>query len=272
MKTIYAISLLILLNNLNAFSQPNAEFTTNRTNICSGTSVNFFNSSTGANAYEWFIEGMHYSFSFDTSAILYEGCYDLKEIKLVARDTLSGLSDTVTKTVEVFDTCFFHWTGTFLNCPGDTITLGINSEEIATHFIIPVPVNVIAGCLTCPSITFSFMYPGQMMADRISTYAGGCTETTTYEYFCTVSDINEINKKVLDIFPNPVSDILTLSTNLELPAELKILDYSGRVLHIQKIYNESTLVDLSYFSLGAYVIQTTSNDGLLVNRKLIKSK
>ncbi len=251
------------------YAQVNASFTVDRYNICSGTSILMTNTSTGANRYEWKIDGLHYSYARDTSAVLTEDCYDLKEIKLFSEDSLSGIFDSASIVVEVFDTRYFHWTGTFFNCPGDTISLAVNPEEISTLFSIQASVNVLAGCLTCPSIQFILTQAGTIV-DRTSTYAGGCSEVTSYEYFCTSTSIDEKQKNAILFSPNPVRDHLTVANAKSLAIEITIYDLGGKQLFTKNICDRVSYIDLSILSAGVYIIRSKDSQGYGRMQKIIK--
>lgn len=257
------------MNCTRLFAQVNAAFSTDRYNICSGNTVQLTNLSSGANSFEWFIEGVHYSNAIDTTATLYEGCYDLKEIKLIAWDSISGIIDSAIIVVEIFDTCFFHWTGTFLQCPDDTIYLDVNPEEISTEFSIQPAVNIIAGCFTCPSIQFILLQSGTTV-DRTSTYDGGCSEITSYEYFCQINDVSTIEKDNIFIYPNPFVDFIKVSANSSAAFELFIMDFHGRILQQRQMLNESTSLDLSQLESGTYFIRLNSDKNNQLFRKIIK--
>lgn len=265
----HVIFLLLTFSCIDGFSQVIASFTVDRYNVCSGTSVQLNNTSTGANKFEWLIEGTHYSHARDTNVVLQEACYDLQEIKLIVEDTLSGILDSSSIVVEVFDTCFFHWTGTFLNCPGDTISLAINPEETSTLFNIQPSVNILAGCFTCPSIQFILTQPGTI-ADRTSTYVGGCSEITSYEYFCTINSISETEDRKIKLSPNPVIDRLQVNNTAASAAEIKILNVKGQQVFESKIKAGKTIFDLSQLPEGIYFMHTCYHDGISVQNKLIK--
>jgi len=266
--TLFLISLLC---STFAASQPIASFEVDRYNICSGQTVHFNNTSTSSNTYEWLIEGTHYSFSRDTLAVLYEGCYDLKEIKLIVGDTITGLFDSATIVVEVFDTCFFHWTGTFINCPNDTIFLAANAEAIATEFFISDPVTILSGCLVCPSIEFILQNSGTYV-DRTTTYLGGCLDVTSYEYICFSTEINETIIVSVEIFPNPVTDHILVSTDAQAPARLEVLNITGQLVLDQNLYDKKTLINFSAFPSGIYLCKFYLNNETLVTRKIIKAQ
>ncbi len=272
MKRLFTPNLVFLLLTFSlpdCYSQVIAGFTVDKYNVCSGTSILLNNTSTGANRFEWQIEGIHYSYARDTSAVLQEDCYDLQEIKLIAEDTVSGFLDSVSIIVEVFDTCFFHWTGTFINCPGDTISLATNPEEISTLFTIQPSVNILNGCITCPSIQFVLTQAGTMV-DRTSTYSGGCSEITTYEYFCIINAISETADRKINFSPNPLTDRLRVDNPYTSPAELKIYNLKGQQVFLFKIPEGKTLLDLSLLPAGMYFAATRFQDGRISQNKLIK--
>jgi hypothetical protein len=259
----------MLTNIKSGSTQPIASFTVDKYNVCSGSVLNLFNTSTGSNAYEWFIEGSHYSNSRDTSAILIEGCYDLKEIKLIATDTSTGISDSATQVVEVFDTCFFHLTGTFINCPGDTIRLAVNTEETQTQFYISDPVTILTGCQTCPSIEF-ILLTGGTYVDRTSTYDGGCSEVTSYEYVCWTTGIELPKLDEISVFPNPTTGILQVNILNYSGSKLSIADMLGNLRHEQSIKSEKVTLDLSVFPAGIYVIRIFSGSEVRLMKKVLK--
>jgi hypothetical protein len=254
---------------LNVNGQPVSSFTVDRFNICSGTTVSLNNTSTAANTYEWLIEGIHYSYSRDTIAKLLESCYDIQEIKLRAGDTLTGLYDSSTILVEVFDTCFFHWTSDNIRCPGDTIELGIFNEEIATQFTINTSYTLLNGCLTCPSIKLILTQPGTLI-DRKGTYLGGCTEITSYHYLCTTDIDDDLENAHVALYPNPVSDKFNVESK-NLINSVSIYNQLGEILLSKKINGLIAEVGISSFSDGFYFLQIQLPNGNLINRKFLKS-
>lgn len=224
-----------------------------------------------ANKYVWMIEGTVYSNARDTLANLSDSCYDRKEISLIAIDTVSGMSDTARAYTEIIGACYFHWTGSFLSCPGDTISLGIFPEEIATRFTLSAPVTVLAGCDTCPFIEFVQLSPN-LVVDRRSTYYGDCSETTTYEYFCQVSPVETIENISVEIFPNPVRDKLSVRIREPLPESLNLFDLNGRCLFTKKITTTVHQLEMQDYPDGVYILRIKYPDGTFEAQKLVLSK
>jgi hypothetical protein len=246
-----------------------------RYNVCSGTSLILTNTSTGADAFEWKIEGSHYSYSQDTVVTLIEPCYDLKEIKLYAMNTVSGLSDSNSTVVEVFDTCYFHWTVDYTWCIGDTVSISVNPEEIATQFVITPPQTLLSGCLTCPSLEF-IVVDSTTAIDRTSTYLGGCTEVTSYHSAgCNPIISVGINEETLienvKIFPNPANQIISIEAEISIE-KILIHNALGQISFKSNDMNDiKTEIDISHFSIGLYYISVGLKDGKTVNQKIIKN-
>lgn len=243
-------------------AQPNAEFTVERYKICSAMNVKFTNMSSFSNSYAWFIDNVYYADSTDINVTFIESCYDVKEIKLIAYDTLSGFSDTDTKLVEVFDSCFYHLTGTFLKCPGDTILLEANPEAISTQFNTSQPVNIIGGCASCPYIRFIILH-SLTTIDRLSTYAGNCSDLTTFEYSCIGNKIELNSSPSFKVYPNPASEYVILEMEVFEPGNISIMDLSGRELIQIQISKNPEKIKLEQFENGLYFIRIQTNKGII---------
>jgi hypothetical protein len=81
-----------------------------------------------------------------------------------------------------------------------------------------------------------------------------------------LSDLDEMTENELQIYPNPVEDILNIMFNIDSQKEfqINISDLSGRHTIISKnvliISNENIEIDLSQFSSGIYIIKVQSKD------------
>ncbi|MEX1000918.1 MAG: T9SS type A sorting domain-containing protein [Crocinitomicaceae bacterium] len=275
MKKILLNLIYVFLFSHSVFGQLNSDFTVDRYNVCSGTSLTLTNTSTGADFYEWKIEGSHYSYSQDTVVTLVEPCYDLKEIKLIAMNTVSGFSDSSSTVVEVFDSCYFHWIGDYNWCIGDTVRMPVNPEEIATQFVITPPQTLLSGCLTCPSLEF-ILVDSNTIIDRTSTYLGGCTEVTSYHSsgcnpIVSVSINEETSMENVKIFPNPANQIISIEAESSIE---KILIYNalGQILFKSNDINDiKTKIDISHFTIGIYHISVGLENGKIAKQKIIKN-
>ena len=76
------------------------------------------------------------------------------------------------------------------------------------------------------------------------------------------------------LYPNPTTGTVMLSYSVPTDATLLFTDATGRVLLTKKIEHLSTssTLDLSTFQNGLYLVRIYSNDGVLLNNKLILTK
>jgi hypothetical protein len=258
LKIILLTLIIGMYSNQSVLCQPVADFSIDRYNVCSGITISLTNISSGANRYEWFIEGNHYSFATDTIAKLMEPCYDLKEIKLIAIDSISGLTVEHSEFIEVFDSCFFHWTGTILICPGDTIVKNTSTEAIQTLWNINPSPTYITGCDTCSSI--SFVPAGFTILEGKFWYAGGCSEITTMEYVVTCPFTTNINEdddlSEITIGPNPAYFEFSISgLKINHIYEVTILNSVGQIYLSKKVTIENNVVNMKDLSMGIYFMK-----------------
>jgi hypothetical protein len=262
----YLLFLFLVIEGKLASSQPVAAFTPSRFKICSGTTFNLINSSTGANSFQWFVDGQFYSAAIDTSISLTENCYDMKAIKLIGCDTLMGTCDSATQLVEVFDSCFFHWTGDILRCPGDTVSLTTHPEAINTFWNINPPHAFLTGCDTCSAISIIIQQNGTLI-DKMLTYLGNCNETVSYHYLCMTAGIEKLNSE-LEIFPNPFTNFISIK-NLSLNIIEQILMYDNIGKELKKLKPASSVVDFSDLPSGLYYLKVQFEKGYM-NEKVYK--
>ncbi|MGM0651076.1 MAG: T9SS type A sorting domain-containing protein, partial [Bacteroidota bacterium] len=81
---------------------------------------------------------------------------------------------------------------------------------------------------------------------------------------------NNVNSKI-ELYPNPVNDVLTIRLNQSHEGLIKIFDASGRLIYQNLICSEKDSVDFSGFSTGLYYVTININDQLF-RKKIIKTK
>jgi hypothetical protein len=85
--------------------------------------------------------------------------------------------------------------------------------------------------------------------------------------------VMELFKDVfLVVYPNPVSDQLTIGINEyhESIRELSIYDLNGRCLLRKEIHSPSHIIDVSHFKAGLYILRILTENGKWVEQKFIK--
>ncbi len=103
------------------------------------------------------------------------------------------------------------------------------------------------------------------------TDANGCTSCTVTTISFNVS-MPDITEKDFSIYPNPFSDILTIS-DIEGSADIKLFNLLGEVVYYEKITTSPVMVSLSNHDLhtptlksGIYLIEITTESGRTTKR------
>lgn len=90
-----------------------------------------------------------------------------------------------------------------------------------------------------------------------------------YNYELGIDDFAS-NERTLNVSPNPVKDILTI-TNIAIGSTINIVDAMGKTIYNSTNNNEQQLIiNTESFSKGLYIIQVLDN-GIYVYKKLVKS-
>jgi gliding motility-associated-like protein len=162
---------------LQAVCPVTASFTKSAATVAAGSTINFTNTSAGANTYEWFVNGISQStavnFSYSTTtAAKYM-------ITLLARNTVAGCQQEFTDTVEF--TCSAVASFTPLSpatLVGTPITFTSNSTGASSgQWIIE---GTVAG--TNPTITYAFTTPGLYPVKLVVSNGTCSSEATGYAY------------------------------------------------------------------------------------------
>ncbi len=109
-------------------------------------------------------------------------------------------------------------------------------------------------------------------------YAGigqGGVWTRALSELTAVNELSVENNQVT-IFPNPVTDVCTISINnsstlnyLITSSPLKLYDVTGRAV-LQQTFSADDKIDLSILSKGVYIIELNDKEGRILNGKIVK--
>ncbi len=99
----------------------------------------------------------------------------------------------------------------------------------------------------------------------------GSDSGSSYKLISGINDVMEPD--VLNIYPNPASDQVTVSFNrsIAIKQHLEIMNSLGQVLYSKRIQNEPVLnetVDVRYFAKGLYYVRLITGDGTTVSKFL----
>lgn len=88
---------------------------------------------------------------------------------------------------------------------------------------------------------------------------------------CSVLSINENTiSKLIDIYPNPTNDNISISNNTQLNLGIQIYNVIGnKVLEAQNITAKAQIINLTTLKSGVYLVQINAN-GNRITKRLIK--
>jgi CubicO group peptidase (beta-lactamase class C family) len=90
---------------------------------------------------------------------------------------------------------------------------------------------------------------------------------------CSVTSINENTSVTYKLYPNPVTDILTIENPSLIIYKIKILDVLGNVIYENYPTTEaqSIRLDFSSFSKALYFLEVENNNKIIIRYKITKS-
>jgi hypothetical protein len=141
------------------------------------------------------------------------------------------------------------------------------------------PFTLAAGTSMC--LDYAFVYgrgtngPGSSV-NLVQARADSCHSfyATTNPCACTVYPVSVKDdgpNVSLGIFPNPTEDLITINWKpISVDAKAEVIDFSGRLMMTVPITNSETIIDLSAFSQGVYLVYIRDG-GATACKKVIKN-
>lgn len=125
---------------------------------------------------------------------------------------------------------------------------------------------------------FSFTLGGLTAGQTISyackfAFAGGMAVTKYFDYVvgtsCGVSAVNALEQKSTHLFPNPVQDMLKLSSDINIE-QVVVRNLTGQTMLISKFNSNEGSIHIGDFAPGSYFVTIKFPNGKLENHKIIK--
>ena len=122
-------------------------------------------------------------------------------------------------------------------------------------------------------VDLSPIYFADSIVFELSSTDNGAFGMNTPAYFCLddiefTTSIKTVSKNDMNIYPNPVKDILTIE-NIE-NSKIMIYDISGKTVYLKQTNTNVEKIDLSELNRGIYFI-TISNNDKVITKKIIKN-
>jgi hypothetical protein len=145
-----------------------------------------------------------------------------------------------------------------LICPGDVITLDGTAGEFMQWYKDGAEIPGETG------VTFDVTLPGSY--NQLVTNVDGCSNDADEDYVieldedCDVS-IDEIDKVAVQVYPNPVQDILNIMSDA-LISQVTVFDLSGKII-LDLAQLSTNTIQLNYADLakGTYMVKVVTNEG-----------
>ena len=126
-----------------------------------------------------------------------------------------------------------------------------------------------SGYFTGAGNTFTYTFNQVGSTDYVcDPHAGNMNGTVTVT---STAGISENNLLSFEMYPNPVSDLLSiqLPTGTE-KAEVSVFDYTGRLVSSKTISSNDTAIDVQKISKGIYMIRVAANNKIVAQRFIKK--
>lgn len=93
--------------------------------------------------------------------------------------------------------------------------------------------------------------------------------TANQAWTIMVTGINDGVASMVALYPNPVKDVLTITSSSAI-SEVKIFDALGKAVMVENVNKAETTVDMSSLSSGIYIVNVTTVDGKVVSKRITK--
>ncbi len=93
-------------------------------------------------------------------------------------------------------------------------------------------------------------------------------------YYEIADDLSDIDSdKLMNIYPNPVSEVLNIKTlgECQLPIEVNIYNINGGHIIQESITRIEDIIDVSFLSQGFYILKFVNKNGQIEIFKIIKN-
>ena len=97
-------------------------------------------------------------------------------------------------------------------------------------------------------------------------------ELTIVEFMVEYTDttaVAEFDEAMFEIYPNPASEYVRITSDVEIES-LMIFTMDGKMVHSQDVNQEETMIDVTGFAKGSYIVRMLSNDRFVVRRIIVK--
>jgi hypothetical protein len=96
----------------------------------------------------------------------------------------------------------------------------------------------------------------------------------TEELMCimdVIIGVNEVEGLEANVYPIPANDFVNIELNSDVQS-IRILNYAGQVVYNQNADDTFIRIDVRDYTAGAYMVEFTTNDGEVFNKRIVVTK
>ncbi|NQX92617.1 MAG: T9SS type A sorting domain-containing protein, partial [Flavobacteriales bacterium] len=163
----------------------------------------------------------------------------------VASENICGISDETTLELTIQELPEIDF-----SLPGDTLCAGSDYD-----FLTNPPGGEIEGNGEMNGMFLGSTLDASQNYDFIYTFADnlGCSNSDSITVYLDIGpSVNERNANLLSVYPNPVTDHITVDTDLTLPLKFSVLDITGREVADSLLIYQSQNIDVHHLTTGNY--------------------
>ena len=95
-------------------------------------------------------------------------------------------------------------------------------------------------------------------------------EVTKVEFVViNTESVTELGEVMFEIYPNPAVEYVRITSNAEIE-NLVVFSIDGKVVYTETVNQEETMIDVTSFAKGSYIVRMVSNDKIFVRRIVVE--
>jgi hypothetical protein len=137
-------------------------------------------------------------------------------------------------------------------------------------WLVPSKTKILSGQGTTTLKVKFGTIAGNITVKANNACGSGPLQTLAISMPCRSADEEIAGQANLTYYPNPARHVLNMeTTNLALPADLKIVNMMGQTVYSEQLIQESITADITKLPAGLYLITVTSNNGEQLIKKMV---
>ena len=247
---------------------PTASFTVLNTDVCSGTDVLFYNTSTNASLCQWFFDGGTPATSTDCNPTVIYDTAGVYQVKLVVSNSFGSDSVIYNNYINVEQSPVAYFTYSPTNGGIPLTVYFTNSSDFANSYFW----NFGDGMTSTDYNPYHIYYSTGNYNVSLIAYNTNCSDTFAVNNAIDITtDIadNNLNDGII-IYPNPASTYVQIESKKFKVKSYEVYNVYGQNVKQLKTCDSKFIIKVADLSKGIYFIKLQTEQGVLI-RKFIKN-